>query len=165
MSTSSTRGLPVRSKTRHGVRTSDMEPGRERRGACRRPGGITTVSHSFCQPSCHLRLPVPTAIAVPPSPHQSARHTACDITVQSNFLWSNPCMLPSLTETEGERKTDRKRLRERELSAGSRTRPEEVEWRETDKEREIQQTSQQSFKKKSLRTRDDHEHEKCNILV
>ncbi len=83
--------------------SQNLTPGRE---ACRRSEGITTVSHNFCQPSCHLRLPEH------PSPHQSARNTACDIRVQSNFLWSNPCMLPSLTQTESERKADRQRVRD-----------------------------------------------------
>lgn len=90
---------------------------------------------------CPQRMPCPQ------TPYQSASDTARDITVQSNFLWSNPCMLPSLAETERERQTERECVRERELRAGNPSRPEKVEWRERERQTKNERRNKQALKK------------------
>lgn len=101
MSTTSTMGLLGPSKTWHEdyqtlkqncvendkVHTEDLKASSLSLTASANPPAIST----------RLR---PQQILCPTSPHQSAHDTVCDITVQSDFLWSNLYMLQSLTETE-----------------------------------------------------------------
>lgn len=145
MSTSSTRGLPGRSKTWHGASRRTRRRTYSGEHAEDLEASVLFLTASDKPPAISACLCPQQMLCPHPSTNQQATQP---VTSQCSQISCDPiraCCRAVLRLRVKERQTEKEWARE--LRAGNLTRPEEVEWRETDKERDI--TNKPTFKKKS----------------